>query len=358
MLNSAEPLRRTTVIGGLVALCGLACHGGEGARSAEVAEPTSAIAAAATGLELATSPVAELYFLVRSQAAGVSEGLPELEPLVNAWLPVQEKVGAFGGYWRFDLAGLLATSPEEFADWFAEAPVTAPTRSGTEVPVQGPGLALAAAMADVWPWFLEEIWPARRSQHEEVLKQLARRFLPEHRRALAHMMESLRIEDPQTVVPMVLVLDAHPPGASTYFSREGPIAVLSTRELLSEGRFGDFEETLLHETCHALDSADRADGDIFSVLRQRLQEAGLEPRDRRLREVPHLVMFAQAEETMRRLFDSDHVAYGDTQRGEVAPLYERSGPAAEVVRSAWSAYLDEEIDFDAAVERIVAGTVR
>ena len=55
-------------------------------------------------------------------------------------------------------------------------------------------------------------------------------------------------------------------------------------------------------------------------------------------------MFVQAEETMKRLYDADHVAYGDTQRGDIAPLYERAGKAAVIVRRVWGEYLDGEFE--------------
>jgi hypothetical protein len=127
----------------------------------------------------------------------------------------------------------------------------------------------------------------------------------------------------------------------------------ATTDLLGEGRFSDLEETILHETCHALDLASEGDDDAFTVLRRKLQERGVESRDPRLHDIPHLVMFAQAENTMRRLYDPDHLAYGDTQCGDIAPLYERSGKVAEVVRRLWWEYLDGEIARLEALDRIV-----
>ncbi len=91
----------------------------------------------------------------------------------------------------------------------------------------------------------------------------------------------------------------------------------------------------------------------FSVLRRRLAERGLGGRDRRLHDIPHLLMFVQAEATMRRLYDPQHVAYGDTRRGDIAPLYERSGEAAVVVRRLWNAHLDGALSRDEALEGIV-----
>ena len=316
--------------------------------------PTKAIGATAaeSSLELRVAPWTDFYFLVRAQAGGVVPVEAQLQPIVDAWLPVQEHVGTFGGFWRFDLAGLLSSGPDEFEAWFANAPESVPSRGGGQIPIRGPGLAMAAAMRTLWPRFRDEEWPERGAELQDMVSRLEERFMPRHREALGHMLDSLGIEDPAIAVPMWLTLDTHAPGASTYRAREGPVAVLSTRELLGEGRLSDLEETLLHETCHALDLASEGENDAFSTLRRMLQERGIEPSDPRFHDVPHLVMFAQAENTMRRLFDPEHVAYGDTWRGEIAPLYERSGNVAVIVRRHWGAYLDGKLSREQALGRI------
>jgi hypothetical protein len=307
---------------------------------------------ATSSLDLRVEPWVDFYFLVRAQAGGVVAREAELAPVVEAWLPVQDHVGTFGGFWRFDLPGLLARSPDEFAAWFADAPETVPSRAGGEIPIRQPGLAMAAAMREVWPRFRDTRWPERKAELQAALARLEERFLPRHQEALRHMLDSMGIADPAIEVPMFLVLDAHAPGASTYRSQDGPVAVLSTRDLLGEGRLSDLEETLLHETCHVLDLASAGENDAFSVLRRLLEERGIDRSDRRHHDVPHLVMFVQAERTMRQLFDPVHVAYGDTWRGEIAPLYERSGAAAEIVRRLWGEYLDGELAREEALRRI------
>ena len=328
----------------------------ETARRDVAAPPPAAVSPApeaASSLALRVEPFADFYFRVRAQAAGVVEPDPDLQPIVEAWLPVQQEIGTFGGFWRFDLAGLGSTSVEEFRGWFADAPETVPSRAGGTIPIRSPGLAMAAAMEAAWPRFVGRSWPERERRLRAVMERLEREFVPGHRRALRYMLDSLAISDPEVAVAMTLVIDSHPPGASTYRSRSGPVAVLSIADLLGEGRFSDLEETLLHETCHALDIASRGDQDVFSVLRRKLSERGLADGDRRLHDIPHLLMFVQAEATMRRLYDAQHVAYGDTQRGDIAPLYERSGEAAVVVRRLWKAHLDGGLGRDEALERIV-----
>lgn len=314
-----------------------------------------ALPVASSGLDLRVEPFTDFYFLVRAQAAGVVPADPELQPIIDAWMAVQEEIGTFGGFWRFDLPGMLSRSPEEFRGWFddPETPESVPSRAGGTIPIKAPGLAMAAAMESSWPAFRDSRWPERKAKLDEIRARLEREFMPKHREALDYMLRSLGIADPAIDVPTFLALDIHPPGATTYRSYSGPVFVASTRELLSEGRFSDLEETLLHEVSHCLDMASDGESDAFSLLRSLLEERGVTRNDSRYHDVPHLVMFVQAEETMKRLYDADHVAYGDTQRGDIAPLYERSGEAAAIVRRVWGRYLDGDFDLQEAVRRIV-----
>ena len=230
----------------------------------------------ASHLDLRISPFTDFYFLVRAQAGGVAEPTSELQPIVDAWMPVQDEIGAFGGFWRFDLPGLLAGDPDGFAEWFSDSPDTVESRRGGEIPIRGPGLAMADAMRQAWPVFLEQQWPQRHEQLQQTIDRLEADFLPRHQEALQHMLISLGIDDPQIELPTWLALDIHPPGASTYRSEDGPVLILSTRDLLGEGRFSDLTETLLHETCHALDLASDGENDTFSRMRQMLVEKGIE----------------------------------------------------------------------------------
>ena len=291
-----------------------------------------------TGLRLIVEPFPDFYFQARAQRAGIGEPLSLIDGVADAYLPVHDTKGSWGGFWRFDLPGLLSSSPEEFGQWFVDAPESV-THRGTVVPVRAPGLAMFKAMQAAWPEFLTTHWPGRSGELGAALKELETDFLPRHQAALGYMLDSLGIDDPMIEVPMVLVLESHPPGASTYRSKDGPIAVLSINDLLAEGRASDLHETLLHETCHVLDGASRGDN-AFSRLRENLEQRGIARSDQRYHDVPHLVMFVQSAETMRRHYDAEHIAYGDTQRGDTAPLYERSGIAADIVRRHWTAYLD------------------
>jgi len=146
--------------------------------------------------------------------------------------------------------------------------------------------------------------------------------------------------------PVFLVTECHPPGASTYFLRGGaPATVLGLAGL---ERPGLLEETTLHESTHGFDLAVRGGASAFETLRELLEARGVERSDPRYHDVPHTLMFVQAEETIRRLYDPRHVAYGDA-----TDLYQRIGEAAVVERRIWERYLDGELDRDQALRQIV-----
>ena len=345
-------------VGVAAALLLLACAGPEpgSVKPTSAQKPAETGEAPKTSLRIIIEPFPDFYFQARAQLAGVGEALPLLQPVADAYRPVDQVRGSWGGYWRFDVPGLESQSPDDFAEWFSEAPETVKERAGT-VPIREPGQAMARAMKDVWPQFLSNHWPHRRDALRGPMAQLRREFMPKHQEALRYMLDSLGIENPKIEVPMYLVLETHPPGASTYRSYSGPLAVLSTNDLLEHDRVSDLAETLLHETCHVLDLASKGDADAFSVLRKMLEARGITRQDPRHHDVPHLIMFVQSEETMRRLYNPDHLAYGDTPRAGIAPLYERSGAAADYVRRHWRDFLDGNIDRETALTRIADDTI-
>jgi hypothetical protein len=160
------------------------------------------------------------------------------------------------------------------------------------------------------------------------------------------MMQSLAIHDPGITVPVFLVNATNPPGGMTYYLRGGaPVSVI---DVTVGGADELLLETILHESSHTLDLASRDSESAFATLRALLEGTGLTRKDDAYHSVPHTLMFVQAEETMRRLFNPDHLAYGDA-----TDLYERMGVTAVVERESWPRYLDGELTRDEALRAIV-----
>jgi hypothetical protein len=299
-----------------------------------------------TRLELQISPLVELYFYVRAQAAEVDvEPQPGYEAAVDAARAIQRSLGRFGGWGPLDSQVFVAADAQDLLGGFAELPEPY-ERRGREISIRDDAVRLATVIQELTPDFTRVLWPARKAELDRRIAYLQTDFMPEHQEALVFMMQSLAIPDPEMTVPVFLVNATNPPGAMTYYLRGGaPVCVID----VNVGGVGDLLlETILHESCHTLDLASRDTGSAFATLRALLKERGLSRNDEAYNTVPHTLMFVQAEETMRRLFNPDHLAYG-----EATDLYERTGVTAVVEREIWPRYLDGELSRDEALRTIV-----
>jgi hypothetical protein len=298
----------------------------------------------ATRLALRVDPLAELYFATRAAAAEAPASTEE-GAAVAAARRVQTALGAFGGWGPLDAQVFTASDPAALLAGFEALPETM-RRRGSEIAIRTDAIAWARALEAGWPEFVARRWPARRAELAALVVGLERDFLPAHGRALRFMMDSLGIRDPAVEVPVVLVTACHPPGASTYYLDDGsPASVVGAPALAARGQLA---ETILHEATHGLDIASGETGSAFATLRDLLAQRGLGPRDRLFHDIPHALMFVQAAETMRRVYDPEHVPYGES-----SGVYARFGRVAEVERRIWPLHLDAEIERDEALRRIV-----
>lgn len=299
-----------------------------------------------TSLELRISPLVELYFYVRAQAAEVDvESAPGYEVAVDAARAIQRSLGSFGGWGPLDSQVFVAADAQELLQGFSE--LREPyERRGREISIRDDAMRLATAIQELMPEFTRVLWPARKAELDRRMAYLQTEFMPEHQQALVFMMQSLAIPDPGITVQVFLVNATNPPGGMTYRLRGGaPVCVLD----VNVGGANDLLlETILHESCHTLDMASRDAGSAFATLRALLEKRGLSRKDDAYHTVPHTLMFVQAEETMRRLFNPDHLAYG-----AATDLYERTGATGVVEREIWPRYLDGELSRDDALHRII-----
>jgi hypothetical protein len=330
----------------------LAGCAGEGTQ--ESAPPVAAADAAdaathtaETRLALRTDPRVELYFSVRALAADPDAEVPAgYEAAVQAARALQQSLGSFGGWGALESRLFDATSAAELRQGFEELPEPYSSR-GKELSIRGDALRLAAALETLAPGFEAEVWPTRRAQIERQIANLEQTFLPKHREALAFMMESLGIADPEIEVPVYFVSRANPPGAMTYRLYGGrPVCLV---DVVSGAQGDQLIELILHESSHTLDAASRGDDDAFSILRSLLEEKGVDRGAYLYQVVPHTLMFLQAEEATRRFYNPDHVAYGDSYG-----VYERIGPIAALERREWYRYLAGEQTREEALRAIVA----
>jgi hypothetical protein len=249
------------------------------------------------------------------------------------------------------LAGIVSEceAASEVAAAFARLPAERPAVSGggEPIPFRDLALDLARGLEAAEDQFLAVDWQARKAALEGASASL--------RNALdsssgsndwrSHAMSSLCMTSPQETVPVYLVTVAPDPGAVTYRTRAGGACFIGTADAVGS----TLTEIVVHEVIHALDVSTAEEPTALSLLRDALAGRGIERGEPEFRDYPHLVVFIQAAESVRRTIDSAHRDYGET-----AGVYERLQPAAGAVRSAWLDYLEARATLEEAVERIAA----
>ena len=166
-----------------------------------------------TRLELQISPLVDLYFAVRAQAAERdSAPRPGYHAAVDAARALQRSLGRFGGWGPLDSQVFLVADASELLGGFAELPEPY-ERRGRTISIRDDAVGLAAAIQELMPGFVGDLWPTRRAELERRIAFLETEFMPRHQEALAFMMQSLAIPDPGVTVPVFLVTATNPPGA-------------------------------------------------------------------------------------------------------------------------------------------------
>ena len=298
-----------------------------------------------TRLELRAAPLPDLYFGIRALAASKAPVTHAYQGAVQAAQALHATFGSFGSIGAVDSYTFIASTPSEFTSYVSELPD--PMQNfGREVSARDDAVQLGKAMEQLWDEFQANGWSEHNKEISSVIARLDSDFFGKHQEALGYMLESLGINDPDITVPLYLVTHANPPGAMAYYLRDGPAVILDIQQ---SGTDALLQEIILHETCHTLDQASNDPDNAFATFRSLLEERGISQRDRRYRSIPHLLMFVQAEETMRRIYNPQHQAYGDAKG-----VYERSNAVAPVLRKHWRAFLDGNTTRAEALQRIVS----
>ncbi|MFG0319557.1 MAG: hypothetical protein ACF8XB_19960 [Planctomycetota bacterium JB042] len=297
-----------------------------------------------TRLDLRVEPLVTYYHLIRSAAASDEVELPAaFAPAVAAAKPLQTTLRRTLAWGPFDRQVVLCSTAAELRERFDSVREIRLT-GGRTADVHADGGALAAAIEATYDTYLADLWPEHRRRLEAAVAEIEREFRPHEADCFRFMLESLDMQDPKQAIPTYLVVRAQWPEAYTVRHVEGgALCVVG----IEAHRGTLLHETMLHEATHALDLATEG-ASLLETIRDRLLEGGMSPRDRRLRDVPHTIMFLQAGETIRRLVDPEHVHYGDA-----AGYYPKVERVVEVERPLWTEYLDGKIERDEAVDRIV-----
>lgn len=316
------------------------------------AAPAPAAQAAPAGetrIALSTSPALDFYFHVRSVAtAGGKTTVEGFGPAVDAARELDKTLGGSFLAWG-PLEGLLlgCQTAADIQRAFAAAPATIELRPGTSVPLREGALKLAAALVAAEPAFREP-WQRREPRIQEARARWEAQVGPKEKELLAFHIHGLTMPDPHVSVPVVLVLEAPFPGAVTHRGADGKGVCFVA---VGNAPGSQLHEMILHEVTHALDLASVNDS-ALGELRFLLLGNGVAQTDKLVRDLPHLLMFVQSAESIRRVIDPAHEDYGERNK-----VYARMAPNAEIVRGFWREWLDGKSKGTEALEQIVASVL-
>ncbi len=260
-------------------------------------------------VKLDTSPGAELWYEVRSQA--MAEGAIVEGPLAGAAEAARAVNAAIAdpGFWgRLDGLAIGA----EPGEWLA-----------TEVPFAGKQIAqghtrkelraaldtLLAGMDSAAPEWIEKEWPARKAKLVERQAELTKILDVDTRNeAWMRMDRWLQVTPPEAEVLVTLVTRAPGLAAETWYDADGTMSVVAV-----EGRStSTLLEAVLHEYLHALTATPHMLPSLFKVALQALAEKniwGYENRDAWV----HPLYYLAAAEVVRDVHDPKHVDQGLTE---------------------------------------------
>ena len=296
------------------------------------------------------NPVIDLHFYVRSFLHQGGEILPAYIDIVDRARTFETAVGGMVGWGfieplltRCDTASDLAPLAEQLPERFR-------FRAGSIVMPRALTRPYVEALADVEPAFMRDVWPDHKQRIENAVEGLEKLLGDHGASALEYLVEKLRLNADQQPLSVHFVAEAPPPGGSTSSSRG--IGIRSFVGISDYTRSA-LAEIVLHEVIHALDLRAGNAHHALGMLRKKMLGTGIPPMDPLMRDIPHVVVFIQANETIRRIFDADHSPYGPD-----SSFHQSTPEASRRVAPNWNAYLDGTLTLEETLETIVAGIYR
>ena len=298
-------------------------------------------------LEVRVKPFIDLYFFIYKLASS-SDKPPPIDGFAQA-IEAARQVPLFTPLKDLILFNCDSAKAAERA--FAQFPETDKLRTGEVIPIRQRLVHLAQTLAVIEPSFREKIWPQHKVAIQEAEKRIARDFVPQEEKLFRYFMGQLGMGGSDYVVPIYLVADGPWPAA---FTAQGKLSAHGMC-LVNVGALPGAKlfDAILHESIHALDAETRGEGNALIGLRSRLLKAGFDEHDRIVRDAPHMLVFIQSVETVRRFLDASYLPYTEG-------VFARPGiqPLVNIELPIWTAYLDGKLPREKALDQIVEAFVK
>jgi len=308
---------------------------------------TSAKISTQKRFEVRTKPFLDLYFYVYKLAAS-NEKLPPTNPFGTA-VDAARQVPMYQG-----LIDLKLFSCENAADAeraFSQFPETIKTRQGTVIALREKAIQLARTLGPVEKPFLETIWPQHRTAINKAATRISETLEPKQEECFLYLTTHLGMAAATYTVPVYLVAEMPWPAALTVTGKETSHGVCVIDVGANPG--SDLFNALLHEAIHALDAETSGSGNVLIEFQSKLLKSGFDKNDFIFRQAPHLLVFIQSVETVRRILDSSYQPY---DRGVF--VREALVPLISVEKPIWTDYVDGKLSRAEALGMMVAAFVK
>ena len=298
-------------------------------------------------LEFRISPFADLFFYVYRFSSS-SEKPPDIEGLTPAvesarQIPI---VLTLANQITFELENAAAAETA-----FKQFPETYKTKKGETVALREKAAPLGRTLVAFEKTFTEKLWPQHKVRLEAAATKLERTLGPKEQEAFDYFTRHLGMDSADSTVPVYLVVETPWPGGFTMWGKDETRGVCVISVATYDGP--ELFTAVLHEAIHALDLETKGKGNVLVELRGRLLKAGFKEDDLVARHGPHMLVFIQSSETVRRYLDQSYEPY-------TKGVFTRPGlqPLVKVELPIWTAYLDGKISREQALDQMVDGFVK
>ena len=297
-------------------------------------------------VEWRVRPFTDLYFFVYKRSNPAAEKV-DIEGFSQAVAAARE-VSLYST--SIELVAFQSENSTQAEKAFSQFPETYKLKTGQDIRLREKAVSLAQSLSRIEKPFLETIWPQHKRLIEAALAKVELTLGPKEQECFDYFIRHLGMEKSEFIVPVYLVAEASP-GAFTLWGKDEKrgVCVLSVTALQGS----ELIDAILHESIHALDLETKGEGNVLVELRSRLLKAGFSADDLVVRHGPHMLVFIQSAETVRRHIDATYEPYGEGVfvRPAIAPLL-------NVERPIWTSYLDGRISRDEALNRMVSAFVK
>lgn len=298
-------------------------------------------------LDLRIRPFTDLYFFVykHSSTAEKEPGIEGFAQSVEAarQLPI--------------VLTLIDQIPFEFENGataekaFSQFPETYKTRKGENIPLRERAMRFAKSLVAIEKPFMEKVWPQHKLLIEEAVAKIELTLGPKEQESFNYFTRHLGMEEADSIVPVYLVAETPWPGGFTMWGKDTRrgVCVISVTALKGP----QLISAVLHEAIHSLDLETKGKGNVLVDLHARLLKAGFAADDLIVRHGPHMLVFIQSSETVRRKIDSSYQPYSEGVF--IRPALQS---IVNVELPIWTAYLDGKISRNDALNKMVDAFVQ